>query len=122
VTRSGIGTLRGVALVSAMVARIRSKGARRRLFLKEHREAKGLSAEQMAGRLGITRESLYRQEREPWRVNSEKQAQWADALDIAPEALWRLPGGISLDELVRNQPTDIQEMAADIVRRLVNQK
>ena len=110
------------ALISGMVTGIRAKGVRRRLFLKEHREAKGLSAEKMAGRLGITRESLYRQEREPWRVNSDKQAQWADALDIEPAALWRLPGVPSIDELLRGQPENVREMAADIVRRLVNQK
>src|SRR5262245_1209073 len=98
-------------VLSAMVTRIH-KHARRRLYLKEHREAKGLSAEMMSGRLGITRESLYRQEREPWRVNSEKQAQWADALQIEPEALWRPPGAISLDELVRNQPAEVRDMAA----------
>lgn len=101
-----------------MVTRIH-KHARRRLFLKEHREAKGLSAEQMAGRLGITRESLYRQEREPWRVNSDKQAQWADALGIEPEAFWRPPGALSIDSLVKDAPEDVQKMAADIVRRLV---
>lgn len=106
-------------VLSGMVTRIH-KHARRRLFLKEHREAKGVSAEQMAGRIGITRESLYRQERELWRVNSEKQAQWAEALDIEPEELWRPPGTISLDSLVKDQPADVKEMAADIVRRLVN--
>ena len=106
-------------VLSSMVTRIH-KNVRRRLYLKEHREAKGLSAEQMAGRLGITRESLYRQEREPWRVNSEKQAQWAEALGIEPGALWRLPEAISLDDLVRGQPDEFKAMAADIVRRLVN--
>ncbi len=108
-------------VMSGMVTRIH-KHARRRLFLKEHREAKGLSAERMGERLGITRESLYRQEREPWRVNSEKQAEWAEALGIEPEALWRLPEAISLDELVRGQPDEVREMAADIVRRLVNRR
>lgn len=95
------------------------KGARRRLFLKEHREAKKVSPEAMAGRLGITRESLYRQEREPWRINSSKQAQWADALGIEPEALWRRPGAVSLDDMVKDEPPEVQEMAADIVRRLL---
>jgi DNA-binding XRE family transcriptional regulator len=104
-----------------MVTRIR-QSARRRLYLKEHREAKDVSAQKMADRLGITRESLYRQEREPWRVNSEKQAEWADALGIEPEALWRLPRGKddpSLDDLVADAPPEVREMAADIVRRLV---
>lgn len=102
-----------------MVTRIH-KHAKGRLFLKENREAKGISAEQMAGRLGIERESVYRLERELWRVNSERQVQYAEALGIKPAALWRLPGAASLDELVEGAPEDIQIMAADIVRRLVS--
>lgn len=101
-----------------MVTRIH-KGVRGRLFLKEHREAKGVSAEQMAGRLGIERESVYRLEREPRRVNPDKQAQWAAALDIDPADLWRPPETPSLDALVRGAPDELQQMAADIVRRLV---
>jgi len=104
-----------------MVTHIR-KSARRRLFLKEHREAKGVSAEVMAGRLDIERESVYRLEREPWRVNSEKQAAYAAALDIEPEDLWRPPGTPSLDALISSAPDDLKAMAADIVRRLVARK
>jgi transcriptional regulator with XRE-family HTH domain len=63
----------------------------RPLFLREHREAKGVSAPAMARRLGIARESVYRLEREPKRVNPVKQVQWAAALDIEPEDLWRSP-------------------------------
>lgn len=106
-----------------MVTRIH-KGATRRLFLKQHREAKGVSAEMMAGRLGIERESVYRMEREPHRVNSVKQAAWAAALDIEPEELWRQPGVRSVDAMIRAAPPDVQdmaiEMAADIVRRLAS--
>src|SRR6185369_4784330 len=88
--RIPLAPLRGV-YVAAMVTRIH-KGARRRLFLQEHRKAKGLSAEQMAGRLGITRESLYRLEREALtRLSPEKQIAYAEALAIEPEALWRRP-------------------------------
>ena len=101
-----------------MVTRIHSHGPRR-LFLKEHRKAKELSAEAMAGRLGIERESLYRLEREPRRVNSEKQAAYAAALQLEPEELWRPPGAISLDAILRKEPENVREMAADIVRRLV---
>lgn len=104
--------------VTGMVTKIHKHGPRR-LFLKEHREAKGLSAEAMAGRLGIERESLYRLEREPRRVNSEKQAAYAAALQIEPEALWRPPGTHSLDGMVADAPKEVQEMAIDIVSRLV---
>lgn len=94
--------------------------SRRRLFLKEHREAQGVSAEQMAGRIGIERESVYRLEREALtRLNAEKQAAYAAALDIEPEDLWRPPGMPSLDGLVARAPDDLKAMAVDIVRRLV---
>ena len=94
--------------------------SRRRLFLKEHREARHVSAEEMARRLGIERESVYRLEREALtRLSAGKQIAYADALGIEPAALWRPPGAISLDALVSNAPEDIQAMAADIVRRLV---
>ena len=72
--------------VAGMVTR------RRRLFLKEHRKAKGVSAAAMADRLGIERESIYRLEREAMtRLNGEKQAAYARALGIEPEDLWRPP-------------------------------
>jgi DNA-binding XRE family transcriptional regulator len=93
---------------------------RRRLFLKEHRKAHKVSATEMGKRLGIERESVYRQERNPKGVNSEKQAQWATALGIEPEDLWRPPGRPSLDAMTRNSPEAVQDMAADIVRRLVS--
>ncbi len=101
-----------------MVTRIRQH-ARRRLFLKEHREAKGVSAEAMGGRLDIERESVYRLEREPWRVKSETQLAYAEALGIEPEDLWRPPDAPSVDALLSQAPIDVQIMAADIVRRLV---
>lgn len=105
-------------IMANMVTRIH-QNARRRLFLKEHREDKGISAEQMAGRLGIERESVYRIEREQWRVKSEMQLAYADALGIEPEQLWRLPGRPSVDAILQAAPADVQEMAADIIRRLV---
>lgn len=107
-----------MANVASMVTRIH-KTARRRLFLKEHREAKGVSAEAMAGRLEIERESVYRLEREPWRVKSETQLAYADALDIEPEDLWRPPDTPSVDALLSQASPDLRKMAADIVKRLV---
>jgi transcriptional regulator with XRE-family HTH domain len=101
-----------------MVTRIH-KMARRRLFLREHRKAKGVSAEAMAGRLGIERESLLRLERELHRVNSEKQAAYAHALDMEPEDLWRPPGNPSIDAMVHDAPENVRSMVVDIVRRMV---
>lgn len=101
-----------------MVTRIH-KYVRPRLFLKEHRKAKGMSAETMGGRLGLERESVHRLERHPERASAEKQAAYAHALNIEPEDLWHPPGTPSLDGMVKAAPDELRTMAADIVRRLV---
>jgi transcriptional regulator with XRE-family HTH domain len=98
----------------------RPKRVQRRLFLKEHREAQGISASQMGERLGIERESVYRLEKKHWGVSSQKQAEYAHALGLEPEDLWRLPGGTSLDAIISQAPDELKAMAADIVRRLVS--
>lgn len=101
-----------------MVTRIH-KMARRRLFLREHRKAKGISAEAIAGRMEIERESVLRLEREPHRVTPDKQAAYAHALGIEPEDLWRPPGAVSVDSLIQTAPPDVQAMVVDIVKRMV---
>jgi transcriptional regulator with XRE-family HTH domain len=107
------------AYVAGMVTRIH-KGYRGRLFLKEHRKAKGVSAEAMGGRLGIERESVYRLERNPGTITDQKLCIYAEALDIEPEELRKPPGVRSLDAMVKKAPQDVQMMAADIVWRLVS--
>lgn len=103
-----------------MVTRI---GARRRerrpIYLAQWRAHRGLSAEQMAGRLGIERESYYRWEREPKRINLDKVSALADALDIEPGELWRLPERPSLDAIAADATPEQQAMVADVVRRVL---
>lgn len=103
-----------------MVTRIHQH-AKPRLYLKEHREARGISPEAMAGRLEIERESVYRWEREQRRLNPEKLAAYAHALgdEVQLEDLFRMPGRPSIDAMIKNAPESVQTMAADIVRRLV---
>lgn len=104
--------------VSGMVTRIRA-GYHGRLFLREHRRAKDISAPRMADRLGITRESLLRLERKPDRIDWGKAVEYARALGIAPARLLRPPEAISLDAIIEDSPPDVQAMAADIIARLV---
>lgn len=104
--------------VAGMVTHIH-KHARRRLFLKEHREAHHVSAAAMAGRLGIARESVYRLEREFWRADYTTQLGYAEALGIEPRRLWSAPERPSVDDLLAGTTDEIATMAADIVRRLV---
>lgn len=106
--------------VAGMVTRIH-KRAPARLYLREHRKAKGLSAEQVAGRMDMERESVLRLERLAFqRATPEKLAAYASAVGLDDwRALQRPPHTPSLDDLVNSAPAEIQAMAADIVRRLV---
>ena len=100
-----------------MVTRIR-RGARPHLYLTAWRELRGLSVEQLAGRLDVARETVWRWETDQDRLNPSKMAAVAHALDIAPEDLWRRPERPSLDAITRDSPDDIHNTAIDIVRRL----
>lgn len=107
--------------VTVMVTHIH-KNARPRLFLKEHRKAKEMSPEIMAGRLGIERESVHRWEREWWRVSPPKQQQYADALGIDPAELWRPPRPPerpSIDQMLQDAPDELVMRAAEIAAILL---
>lgn len=108
-------------IVAAMVTRIR--GTRPvKLFLAEHRKAKGVSPEAMAGRLGITRESVHRIERETHRLNPQKQADYAAALDIDPERLWHPPEEPSADAELKNTTLDVRRAAVEMVRIFISSR
>lgn len=101
-----------------MVTRIR-RGIRPHLYIKEHREALGLSLEQMAGRLGVERNSVWRWEKEQHRLNPDKIAEIADALGLDHwTELAHPPGLRSLDAMLAGQPDDVRETVVDIVARL----
>lgn len=81
---------------------------------------RGLSDERAAGRLGVSRETVWKWRTQQDRLTPSKMAALASVLDIEPEELYRLPDRPSLDAMVKDQPEDIQNMAADIVRRLIS--
>lgn len=76
------------------------KGRKRRLYLVEWRDELGVSAEKMAERLEVTRQTVHRWEREHHRLNPEKIAAYAHALQKEPEDMWRHPGRPSADGLL----------------------
>ncbi len=115
----GVGRYGGIVAVMAT----RPQPNRGRLYLREHREAKGLSAPYLADRMGMERESLLRLEREAQtRCTPEKQADYAAVLGIEPAALWRPPGAPSLDSLVSGQTPETVRMAFDVLSRIINRK
>ena len=102
-----------------MVTRIR-QGARLHLYVKEWREARGLSLEALGGRLGVEKNTVWRWENEQHRLNPEKQAALADALNLdSPSDLWRPPTSRpSLDAIAEGASEEVKDTLVDIVTRL----
>ena len=73
----------------------------------------------MARRLGLERESVYRMERETWRINPEKQERYAHALGLEPEDLWRPPGARSLDGLLAGADDAMRQKIAQMVELML---
>lgn len=98
-----------------------SIGRRRRahLYVKEWMDHRGLSDEQVANRLGKARETIWRWRKEQHRLNPEKLGALAEALDMDARDFYRPPSQPSLDALVAGETAEVQQMAADIVRRLI---
>lgn len=109
---------------SPAIPTIGNKSARR-VYLREHREAKGYTPVQMAGRVGIERESYYRLERETWRVKGGRQSQLEDILELEPGGLWKPPlkepepQKQSLDDLVKDATPEQRDMLFDVARRIL---
>jgi transcriptional regulator with XRE-family HTH domain len=104
-----------------MVTRIR-KGVRGHLYITEWRDSFGLTGEQLADRLDVSRETIWRWEKEQHRLDPGKIAALADALGIEPEQFWRLPGPPnrpSVDAMLAKTTDEQRAMVVDIVRRLV---
>jgi transcriptional regulator with XRE-family HTH domain len=94
-------------------------GARGHLYLVEHRKARGVSPEEMAGRLGISRQSVHRWEREQHRMTPDKQAAYAEALGIEPADLWRPPDKPSIDAMLTKASDDLRQKAAEMIAILL---
>lgn len=111
--------MRSECIVSGMV----TKKASRRFYLREHREDKGLSPQQVGDKMGIERESVYRLERKA----AEGEIRGATLFDYA-QAIgidWRdlfYPVGTppSLDGQIEPLPKELKERAADYIRGLID--
>lgn len=103
---------------AGMVTRIH-KRVRRRLYAKEWRDHFDVSAESLAERLNVTRQTVHRWEREPNRFTPDKQEAYAFALGIEPEALWRHPDAPSVDALLARSDDSLKRRAAELVAILL---
>ena len=86
--------------------------------------ARGLSDERLAGRLGVARETVTRYRNEQHRLNPEKIAAIAAALDLEPPDLWQLPPPRdrrprpSIDAILRDASEEAFEKVADLAALL----
>lgn len=101
-----------------MATRIR-RHARPHLYLEEWIAHRGLNPATLAGRMDMDRTTVWRWVKEQHRLNPEKMAQLADALDLDVSDLFHPPPSGSIDGMLRDQPDEVRDMAADIVSRLI---
>ena len=101
-----------------MLTKIR-RGARLHYYIKEHMERLGVSDDVLAGRLGIGRETVWKRYKDQRRLDPEKVAQIADALEMHPSELLFTPGVPSLDAIAKDASAEQREMAADILKRML---
>ena len=96
------------------------KSARRHLYIEEWMADRGLSDEKLANRLEVARETVTRWRGQQHRLNPDKIAAIAKALDCEPEDLWRPPSRPSLDAIVKGAEPDFHEYIVDMVKKAVS--
>jgi transcriptional regulator with XRE-family HTH domain len=80
-------------------------------------EERGLSDERLAGRLNVARETVTRWRSQQHRLNPDKIAALAIALDLTPEQLWRPPPPAnrpSIDALLKDASDDAVKKVAEV--------
>lgn len=108
-----------LATIAAMATTRIRQSARRHLYIDEWLEHRGLSDETMGGRLGVARETVWRWRTQQHRLNPEKIAALASALDIDPIQLWSPPTRTSVDAMLTDASDDLRQKAAEMVSILV---
>jgi transcriptional regulator with XRE-family HTH domain len=92
-----------------------------KLFLAEWREAKGLTQQQLADRLGPTGTSdvtVSRWETEARKCDNSAQQAIAEALGIEWVDLYRHPDRPSADAMLRDQPPEVVDQALKLIQAI----
>lgn len=92
----------------------------RKIYLAEHREARGLTQEQLAGRLETTGMTVSRWERGATTMTTGTLEAIAEALGggLEAEDLYHHPDQPSPNQLLRGQPPEVVESAMRMIRAL----
>lgn len=87
----------------------------RYLFITEWMAERGVGDEALSRKLDVDRVTVTRYRNEQHRLNPEKIARIAQALDLEPQELWRSPDRPSLDAKLSTAPDEIVKKAADML-------
>lgn len=101
-----------------MVARIGPKTPLRH-FLKEWREVRGLTQQQLADRIDTGKDQISRWEANKRSMTSEVIAALGEALSIEPHQLFLDPAQPSADELLRNATPEQRRQAFTVIEALL---
>lgn len=90
-------------------------------FIAEWREKRGLTQEQLGGRIGVSDVTVSRWETGTRKPDLSAQAAICEALggNLQPADLFRHPDTPSADALLRNQPQEIREQAIAVIEALI---
>lgn len=93
------------------------------IFLAEWIGTRGLSAEQLADEIGVTRQTVYKWIDEQHRIDLPKLSQIAKALNTSVPKLFRLPSTRdSIDEFMAHFSDDDHTAIMDIAKRYTERK
>lgn len=99
-------------------------------YIREHREAQGLTLEQLGGRvvleapdgsekIGVAENTIWRWENEQWRLDNIKVAALAHALGLEnSEDLQRPPGRRSIDAMLHGESNEMVKSVADLIDQM----
>jgi transcriptional regulator with XRE-family HTH domain len=90
-----------------------------RLYLKEWRELRGYTQEELADRAGTTQSTIGKYERGERRPDIDVLAAIAEALDLRADDLLRDPHRPSADRLLRGQPPEVIGQVFKVIAALI---
>lgn len=104
-----------------MVTRI--GGARKpHLYIMEWLGHLELGVEEVANRIGVRRETVYRWIKTQSKLNPPKMQALADAMHIPVTSLYRRPEHVSLDDKLEGAPDDVRQQAIEYIDFLTRRR
>jgi transcriptional regulator with XRE-family HTH domain len=92
------------------------------LYIAERQAAAGLSDAQLAQRLGVSRQTIFRWKKEQWRVTADNMEKLATVLGCEPRDLFRPPAFESVDAIIEGLADHMRQMVVDIAKTVAKKR